>query len=179
MDHSTHTTQLSSVVAMAWSGFALAAVVPGLMWLTRRSPLWERVSLPPGVAAPLLVLLHAWAILGGLVGFVPQAGPLLTEPVLLAGAVLFWVPVVTRTRHRLSAPGRCLYLFLAAPLLDLPALGTIAAGHSAEGIAMIVAMLPLSITAAVLTWTWVTREERLAASADGWALPMTGGDPRA
>ncbi|MFB9351953.1 hypothetical protein ACFFUA_31835 [Streptomyces heliomycini] len=178
MDHSTHTTHLSSVAAMAWSGFALAAVVPGLMWLVRRSPLWERVSPPPGVAVPLLVLLHAWAMLGGLVGLAPPAGPFVTEPVLLAGAVLFWVPVVARTRHRLSAPGRCLYLFLAAPLLDLPALGVIAAGHSAEGIAMIVGMLPLGITAAVLTWTWVDREERLAAAADGWALPVPGGDPR-
>ncbi|MEU0112596.1 hypothetical protein ABZ137_02425 [Streptomyces bobili] len=179
MDHSAHTTHLSSVAAMAWSGFGLAAVVPGVMRLARRSPLWERVSLPPGMAAPLLVLLHAWVVLGSLVGLAPPAGPFVTEPVLLVGAVLFWVPVVARTRHRLSDPGRCLYLFLAAPLLDLPALGIIAAGHSAEGIAMIVAMLPLSITAAVLTWTWVNREERLAAAADGWALPVPGGDPRA
>lgn len=179
MDHSAHTAPLSSVAAMAWSGFALAAVVPGALWLARRSPLWERVSLPPGVGMPLLVLLHAWAVLGGLVGLAPPAGPFVTEPVLLAGAVLFWVPVVARTRHRLSAPGRCLYLFLTAPLLDLPVLGTIAAGHAAEGIAMIVAMLPLSVTAAVLTWTWVTREERLAGAADGRPLPVPGGAPPA
>lgn len=179
MDHSTHTAQLSSVAAMAWSGFALAAVVPGAMWPSRRSPLWERVSLPPVVAVPLLVVLHAWVMLGDLVGLAPEAGPLVTEPVLLVGAVLFWVPVVARTRHRLSDAGRCLYLFLTAPLLDLPALGVIAAGNSAEGIAMIVAMLPLSITAAVLTWTWVNREERLTTAVDGWALPPAGGDPRA
>ncbi|MFJ8781826.1 hypothetical protein [Streptomyces sp. NPDC102476] len=179
MDHSTHPTHLSSVAAMAWSGFALAAVVPGVIWCARRSPLWERVSLPPGVAMPLLVLLHAWVVLGGPVGLEPAAGPFVTEPVLLVGAVLFWVPVVARTRHRLSDAGRCLYLFLAAPLLDLPAVGVIATGHSAEGIAMIVAMLPLSIAAAVLTWSWVNQEERLATAADGWPLPVPGGDPHA
>ncbi|MEU0054152.1 hypothetical protein [Streptomyces sp. NPDC006309] len=178
MDHSGHMTQLSSVALMAWSGLTLAAVVPGVMRLVRRSPLWEWISLPPGVALPLLVLLHTWAVLGGPAGLTPTAGPLVTEPPLLAGAVLFWVPVVARTRHRLSDPGRCLYLFLAAPLLDLPAVGVIATGHSAEGIAMIVGMLPLSVTAAGVTWSWVRREERLAAAADALAPPAPGGEPR-
>ncbi|MFG2681146.1 hypothetical protein [Streptomyces sp. NPDC048392] len=160
MDHSTHAVHLSSVALMACSGLALAAVVPGLVWFSRRSPLWERVSVHPGAALPLLVLLHAWAVLGDVLGTTPAGGHLVTEPVLLAGAVLFWVPAVARTRHRLSDPGRCLYLFLAAPLLDLPALGVIVAGHSAQGIAMIVGMLPLGVIAAALTWTWITREDR-------------------
>jgi cytochrome c oxidase assembly factor CtaG len=120
------------------------------------------LSLPAAVALPLLVLLHAWAVLGDLVGLRPAGGALLTEPVLLVAALMFWLPVLAHTRHRLSDPGRCLCLFLAAPLLDLPAVGVIAAGHSAEGLAMIVGMLPLGIAAAAVTWSWINREERLA-----------------
>ncbi|GEC05350.1 hypothetical protein SSP24_30050 [Streptomyces spinoverrucosus] len=162
LDHTTHGTHLSSVAAMALSGLVPTAVVPGVMSLVGRAPLWERVSLPPGVALPLLVLLHAWVVLADLVHPLPAAVTLGSELVLLSAAVTFWVPVVAYTRHRLSDPGRCLYLFLAAPLLDLPALGVIAAGHSAEGVAMIVGMLPLGIAAAALTWSWILREERQA-----------------
>ncbi|MBI0293142.1 hypothetical protein JBE04_01180 [Streptomyces sp. PRKS01-29] len=100
---------------------------------------------------------------------------MVSELALLAAAVAFWAPVVARTRHRLSDPGRCLYLFLAVPLLDLPALGVIAAGHSAEGLAMIVGMLPLGIAAAAVTWSWISREERQAA--DALPLAVRGGDP--
>ncbi|MFF0223773.1 hypothetical protein [Streptomyces sp. NPDC004629] len=161
MDHSTHMSPLPSVVAMGLAGFVLAAVVPGLVLLLRRAPLWERVSLPAGAALPLLVLTHAWAVLAGPAAALrPPGGSLVTEPVLVAAAVVFWVPVVGRTRHRLGDPGRCLYLFLAAPLLDLPALGVIAAGHPLEGLAMIVGMLPLAVAAAAVTWSWANEEER-------------------
>ncbi|WP_413811069.1 hypothetical protein [Streptomyces sp. OE57] len=175
MDHSAHATQLSSVAAMALSGFALAAVVPGVMWPLRRASLWERVSLPPGVALPLLVLLHGWAMLAGLMRPMPTAVTMVSELLLLPAAVAFWAPVVVRTRHRLSDPGACLYLFLAVPLLDLPVLGVIAAGHSVEGLAMIVGMLPLGIAAAAVTWSWISREERQAA--DALPLALRGGDP--
>ncbi|MES9522502.1 hypothetical protein [Streptomyces capoamus] len=82
--------------------------------------------------------------------------------VLLGAAVLFWLPAAARTRHRLDDPGRCLYLFLAAPLLDLPAVAVVAAGRTAAGLAMIVGMLPLGVAAAAVTWSWVNREEREA-----------------
>jgi hypothetical protein len=162
MDHSTHLDTLPSVLAMAWSGFLVAAVVPSLVLLVPRARLWGRVSLPAWAALPLLVVVHAWSVLGDPAGLAPPGGAWVTEPLLLAAAVLFWLPVTTRTRHRLSEPGRCLYLFLAAPLLDLPALGVIAAGHSAQGLAMIVGMLPLAVSAAAVTWWWVIREERAA-----------------
>ncbi|MEU1785794.1 hypothetical protein ABZ553_07890 [Streptomyces sparsogenes] len=176
MDHSTHGTHLSSVAAMALSGLVLTAVVPGMIRLARRAKLWERMSLPPGLALPLLILLHAWAVLAELARPMPVAVMFVSESALLWAAVTFWLPALTRTRHRLSDPGRCLYLFLAAPLLDLPALGAIAAGHSAEGIAMIVGMLPLGVIAAVTTWSWITTEERSAP--DVLAVSARGAAPR-
>lgn len=158
MEHSAH----GSVTAMAWSALLVAVVVPAAVRCLRRSPLWERISVPAGVALPLLVLTHAWAVLGDLVGLAPPGGARVTEPVLLGAAVLFWLPAVARTRHRLDDPGRCLYLFLAAPLLDLPAVAVVAAGRTAAGLAMIVGMLPLGVAAAAVTWSWVNREEREA-----------------
>ncbi|MEV7687902.1 hypothetical protein [Streptomyces bungoensis] len=160
MDHSAHPSPLSAVVAMAWSGLCVAAVVPAAVRLLRDRPLWRRISLPAAVTLPLLVLTHAWTVLGDHLGLRPPGGALVTEPALLAAAVLFWLPPLARTRHRLGDPGRCLYLFLAMPLLDLPAVGVIASGHNAEGLAMIVGMLPLGLLAAAVTWSWVNREER-------------------
>lgn len=164
MDHPAHMSQLSAVTAMACSGLVLAAVVPGVVSGLRHSPLWERLSVHPGLALPLLVLSHAWAVLGDALGLRPAGGAWVTGPVLTATAVLFWIPVMARTRHRLGDAGRCLYLFLGMPLLDLPALGVIATGRSPEGLAMIVGMLPIGIIAAAQTWSWARREERLAAN---------------
>jgi hypothetical protein len=167
---------LSSLAMTACSGLVLAVVLPAVVWSLGRSSRWERVSLHPGIALPLLLLAHAWAVLGDLVPAVPTGGPWVTEPVLIAAGVLFWIPVQAHTRHRLGDVGRCLYLFLAAPLLDLPAVGVIAAGHSAGGLTMIVAMLPIGVLAAALTWEWVNREERLATD----LVPVpTGGDTHA
>ncbi|WP_225810763.1 hypothetical protein [Streptomyces spinosus] len=170
MEHSAH----ASVAAMAWSAVLVAAVVPAAVRCLRHSPLWERISVPAGVALPLLVLTHAWTVLGDAVGLAPPGGARVTEPVLLAAAVLFWLPAAARTRHRLDDPGRCLYLFLAAPLLDLPAVGMVAAGHTVAGLAMIVGMLPVGIAAAAVTWSWVNREEREALA--GPAGHPGGGD---
>ncbi|MFF9127076.1 hypothetical protein ACF09J_27990 [Streptomyces sp. NPDC014889] len=165
MDHSAH-----PAVAMGLSGLVLAAVVPGVVRLTRYSPLWRRSSVPAVVALPLLVVLHAWVVLGDPLRLPPPGGALPAETALVVAAVLFWLPVLAGTRHRLSDPGRCLYLFLAAPLLDLPAVGVVAAGRPAEGLAMIVGMLPVGIAAAAVTWSWANREERSAA-----VLPPDGG----
>ncbi|MEW2288668.1 hypothetical protein [Streptomyces sp. NPDC047841] len=171
MEHPAH----ASVAAMAWSAVLVAAAVPAAVRCLRNSPLWERISVPAGVALPLLVLTHAWAVLGDPVGLAPPGGAGVTAPVLLATAVLFWLPAVARTRHRLDDPGRCLYLFLAAPLLDLPAVGMVAAGHTAAGLGMVVGMLPVGVAAAAVTWSWVNREEREALA--GPAGHLGGGDP--
>ncbi|MEU3528177.1 hypothetical protein AB0E62_30650 [Streptomyces sp. NPDC038707] len=159
--HPAHT----SVVVTAGPALLVAAAVPAVVHALRRSPLWERTAVPAAVALPLLVLAHAWAVLGDLGVLRPPGGALVTQPVLLGAAVLFWLPVLARTRHRLDDAGRCLYLFLAAPLLDLPVVGVVAAGRPAAGLAMITGMLPLGITAAAVTWAWVNREEREARAA--------------
>ncbi|MFI6356242.1 hypothetical protein ACIBJF_27025 [Streptomyces sp. NPDC050743] len=129
MDHPTH----MSIAPMALSALLVAVVIPGVVHVLRRSALWERISVPAVVALPLLVLVHAWAVLGAFAGLSPPGGARVTAPALLVAAVLFWLPVVARTRHRLDDPGRCLYLFLATPLLDLPAVAVVAAGRSARG----------------------------------------------
>ncbi|WP_258056060.1 hypothetical protein [Streptomyces sp. Ru62] len=170
MQHQAH----ASVAAMTWSAVLVAAVVPVAVRCLRHSPLWERISVPAAVALPLLVLTHAWAVLGDAAGIAPPGGARATEPVLLATAVLFWLPAVARTRHRLDDPGRCVYLFLAAPLLDLPAVGMVAAGRTAAGLAMIVGMLPVGVAAAAVTWSWVNREEREALTDP--AAHLEGGD---
>ncbi|RKN39051.1 hypothetical protein D7294_22775 [Streptomyces hoynatensis] len=85
---------------------------------------------------------------------------MLLEGALAAGALAFWLPVLVPGPRRLSAPGRCLYLFLAAPLLDLPAVALVACGHAAGGLAMIAGMLPLPLAALAVTWRWVLAEER-------------------
>lgn len=80
-------------------------------------------------------------------------------------------------RLRLRTSGRGGDRFLAAPLLDLPAVGMVAAGHTVAGLAMMVGMLPVGVAAAAVTWSWVNREER-EAPADQ-AARLGGGDPGA
>ena len=85
----------------------------------------------------------------------------LEHAILLATAVVFWLPVAGRRplRHPLDGPGRTLYLFLALPATDLVGLWFMASGRVAAGTAMIAAMLPLGAAAFAATWRWVAREE--------------------
>ncbi|WP_257585792.1 MULTISPECIES: hypothetical protein [unclassified Streptomyces] len=159
-----------SAVGMAWPALLVAVVVPAVVHALRRAPLWERISVPAPLALPLLVLTHAWTVLGDRMSLRPPGGAFPGDVLLTATAVLFWLPVVARTRHRLDDVGRCLYLFLTAPLLDLPAVALVATGDSAGGLTMIVGMLPVGVTAAAVTWSWVNREEREAER-------QAGGDP--
>jgi cytochrome c oxidase assembly factor CtaG len=72
----------------------------------------------------------------------------------------------------MSDAARCVYLFTSGPCLDLAAVALIFAFHDAVGgIALIVGMLPLGLTAMATTWRWAQREEREAVVADaaaGW-----------
>ncbi|MFF9408090.1 hypothetical protein ACF1B0_21575 [Streptomyces anandii] len=150
-------------VVMALSGLLVAAGVPFLIHRTRAWSGWRRLSLPAAVALPLFVVLHAAVVL---TEPLVESGAvrLAVEAVLLYAAALYWLPVLG-TRHRLSDPARSVYLYLSMPLLDLPAVVMVARGHTAGGLAMVAAMLPIGLAALHITWRWVTQEESLAQAA--------------
>jgi hypothetical protein len=143
---------------MAVTGLSVSALVPGTIRATRRNPVWRRLSLPAVVALPFFLLLHAAVTLAHAGAVLPWGPMAWWEAAVVAAAVWFWLPVVG-TRHRLSDPGRCLYLYLSMPLLDLPAVGLIAAGQDAAGLAMVVSMLPVGLAALAVTWRWIHVEE--------------------
>jgi len=144
-------------------------------------------SLITGVAAPLLVL--AWTALGlprrplgrpvlawsafVIAQWVFHLTPLLADsqgaPALhaaehlafLAVGVWFWVPVLG---SGLGDPARSLYLFLAAPAVDLVGAALMARGAEAAGVAMLAGTLPIVVAAVIVTWHWLAREQREAAS---------------
>ncbi|WP_225813608.1 hypothetical protein [Streptomyces spinosus] len=147
-------------LAMGLSGLLVAVGVPALIHYTQAWTGWGRLSLPAAVALPLFVVLHAAVVLTE--PLVPPGFPrIAAEALLLYAAMLYWLPVLG-TRHRLSDPARCVYLYLSMPLLDLPAVAMVAMGHAAGGLAMVAAMLPIGLVALGVTWRWITQEERLA-----------------
>jgi hypothetical protein len=146
---------------MALTGLAVSCLVPALLLATRGRRLWHRLSVPPALSLPLFVLVHGAVTVGEAVWHPGPALRLGCQAALLATCVLYWIPVIGGP-HRLSGAGRCLYLYLSAPCLDLPAVFLITLGHSLGGLAMIVAMLPVGLAAMATTWRWITEEERLA-----------------
>jgi hypothetical protein len=156
----------AEVVHMAFGGACTSLLAPGLVSLGRRihpalNP--DRFALPAAAILPLFVLGHA-AVMILMASCEPP--PLLDVSLhgcLLAMAIGFWLPVLGE-RHRLSDPGRTVYLFLAAPTLDLPGVWVIIHRHAAGGLAMIVAMLPIGLSAVVVTWRWILREDRCPSS---------------
>jgi hypothetical protein len=144
---------------MAAMGLLVSAFAPALVVFGRRWLDWDRLAVPALAALPGFAVLHAVITLGA--EAFPPPMPLRQAPalVLLLGAVLFWLPILGR-RRRLPDPGRSAYLFIAAPVLDLPAVWLVAQGQVTEGLAMIVGMLPLGVAAIGITWRWITMEER-------------------
>jgi|GEM_PF-6736157 hypothetical protein len=169
-----HASMPWDTAAMAASGFTLSVVEPLLVAATRHRRWWRRLGLPAHVALPVFLLVHAAAVLGPCLVPVGTVVRIAAEAAVLAAGVWFWLPVMGEP-HRLSGPGRCLYVFVAAPLLDLPAVGVIAAGRTGPGLAMIAAMLPIGLCAMTTTWTWITAEEsRAAAAAVGGGRTRSG-----
>lgn len=85
---------------------------------------------------------------------------------LFVAAVCFWMPALGGAAG-LGHAARCVYLFVAGPLLDLPALYLIADGRSAAGLAMIVTMLPIPLAAVASVYLWMRREEAEHARFEG------------
>jgi hypothetical protein len=119
------------------------------------------------IPAPGLALLAAHAGVIAAMGRCPSTAPtgLALQAALLACAVVFWMPVLGS--RRIGDAARCVYLFLASPVLDLPALYLIAGGHSDAGIAMVSGMLPLPMAAVCFFYAWMRQEERSDSSAVG------------
>lgn len=157
--HGMHT----GIVGPALMGLLTSVVAPLVVLAGRRrgapsAPVRLRPWRAAGILAGFAVV-HAATVL--LVG--PETDltvNLAVHAVLLAGAVVFWLPVLGRGSSRLPDAGRAVYLFLACPLLDTAALALVVRGDEPAGISMIVAMLPIGLAAIVLTWRWIAAEER-------------------
>jgi cytochrome c oxidase assembly factor CtaG len=142
------------VVHMAGMGALVSLLAPLVVLLTR-----HRVAWSPGWAAlPGFAALHSVVMVWMDVREPPLFLHLALDTVLVAGAALFWLPVLGT--RRLDDLTRAVYLFLAAPALDLSGVVIVARGNAAGGLAMIVAMLPIGLTAVVLTWRVMVAEER-------------------
>lgn len=158
---------LHHMLHMATMGLVVAVLAPALLVvLLRVLPELDRATVPAAVALPGFVVLHAAVTV--FADRRPLSAPLDTavQIALLAGAMLFWAPVLG-VRHRLPDAGRMLYLYLALPLLDLAGVWLVAVGDSPGGLSMIVGMLPMGVAAVTITWNWISREERHAAVEGG------------
>ena len=80
----------------------------------------------------------------------------------LAVGVWFWLPVLGVAR--LEGPERALYLFLAAPAVDLVGVALMVRGDGAAGVAMLAGTLPIVAVAAIVTWRWLAGEQRQASA---------------
>src|SRR4051794_33465702 len=146
----------ASVPHMFEMGLTTSVVAPLLVWRIRRL---HRLAVPGVLALPLFVAVHD--------GIVIWMGRMAMSPawstslhlLLLAVAVVFWLPVVG-TRRRLPDPGRVVYLSIALPMLDLSGVYEVLAGDQAGGLSMIVAMLPAAVIAVGIAWRWLLAEER-------------------
>lgn len=151
----------SHLVHMAGMGLLVSVIAPGLLLvLGRAAPQLDRATVPAAAALPGFVTLHAVVTVYSAYDPVPLLDAA-AHLALLAGAMLFWAPVMW-ARHRLPDAGRMLYLYLAIPLLDMAGVWLVAVGDSVGGLSMIVGMLPMGVTAVVITWNWISREERRA-----------------
>ncbi len=87
-----------------------------------------------------------------------------------AAGVWFWVPVLGAGLSEpapgaLGDPGRSLYLFAAAPAIDLVGAALMVRGDEGAGVAMLAGSLPIVVVAGALTWRWLVREEEEGARA--------------
>ena len=86
----------------------------------------------------------------------------------LAVGVWFWLPVLGGDRSvRLGEPERAMYLFLAAPAVDLVGMALMVRGDAGAGVAMLAGTLPIVAVAGIVTWQWLTSEQRRATAMEG------------
>jgi cytochrome c oxidase assembly factor CtaG len=168
----------SGVTGMVVMGLLTSVVAPLLVLTGRRRHRPAPAAPRAGRAVAVLggfTILHAGVVLLTAAPTTGTTTHVLAHAAVLAGAVVFWLPVLGHGRTRLPAAGRTVYLFLACPLLDLAALALVVRGDEAAGVAMIVAMLPVALAAVVLTWRWIAGEERAARVTDELVGTGSGG----
>lgn len=142
-------------------GLAMAVIAPllALYFSGRVAKIVRILARHPVLVLTAFVFDHA-ALMAAMTGvWSPAWLTGLLRISLVVIAVAFWLPVVDRV-NGLGDAARTVYLFLAGPLLDLPALYLIASGRSAAGIAMIITMLPIPLAAVASMYSWMRREER-------------------
>lgn len=150
------------VVHMAAMGLLVTVAAPALVLvLGRVDPRLDRLTVPTPLALPGFVVLHGVVTVYTDRGAIPPLLDTAAHLALLAGAMLFWAPVLG-VRHRLPDAGRMLYLYAAIPLLDVAGVWLVAVGDSPGGLAMMVGMMPMGVAAVVITWNWISHEERRA-----------------
>jgi cytochrome c oxidase assembly factor CtaG len=125
-----------------------------------------RASLHP-LTAWLLFVAVQWGVHSAPAIDAAESSPAvhaLEHAALLATALLFWLPVVGRNPvpHPLRGAERVLYLFAAAPAVDLAAASLMARGEDAAGAAMLAGMLPIALAAVLSAWAWLRGEHRAA-----------------
>ncbi len=176
--HAMHT----GIVGPAVMGLITSVLAPLLVLAGHRLRPTVTARVPPSRPRPwraagilvVFAVVHAVTVLAVGPGTDPGVG-LALHAVVLAGAVVLWLPVLGRGSTRLPEAGRSIYLFLACPVLDTAALALVVRGDEPAGIAMIVGMLPMGLVAIVLTLRWVAAEERVAdAEATGAPGPIEG-----
>lgn len=155
-----HEDATGQIVHMAAMGALTSLVAPAILLASRGLALWRKVPAPPALILPGFVLLHGAVTVAPELWLLPSLVDGLLHVVLLAGAVVFWLPIVGP--RSAGAAARSVYLFLAGPSLDLAAVYLIIRGNEPGGLAMIVAMLPIGLAAVAVTWRWIAEEERHA-----------------
>ncbi|HEU5033479.1 MAG TPA: hypothetical protein VFT62_01845 [Mycobacteriales bacterium] len=150
------------VAHMAEMGLETSVLAPVIVLLARRVRLpLDRLAVPAAAALPLFLGVHSAVTMTMPFREPPFWQHLGLHALLLAAGVIFWLPVLGG-RRRLSEPGRMVYLYLAMPTMDLSGVYVVLRGDAAGGLAMIVAMLPVGLTAVAITWRWIVAEERAA-----------------
>jgi cytochrome c oxidase assembly factor CtaG len=142
----------------------IAGVVAPLLVLV-----WGRVRRPPLPGGPVWAW-SAFVIAQCVFHLTPLLEAPRGDPVLhaaehlafLAVGVWFWLPVLGAGDRRVGDPGRALYLFLAAPAVDLVGVALMIRGDGAAGVAMLAGTLPIVAAAAIVTWQWLAVEQRQA-----------------
>lgn len=170
------TTATSGIADAATMGVAMSVIAPllALYFSGRIGAVVRVLKAHPALILAVFACDHATLMAAMTGAWSPAWLTGLLRVLLIVIAVAFWLPVVDRA-NGLSDAARVICLFVAGPLLDLPALYLIAAGQTEAGLAMIVTMLPIPLAAVAAMYSWMRREEREQRGDQPSAAPTQAG----